>query len=455
MEPSALKRVVRFDNIPMNATYFTTEGYLIDEPVVTSTGIFEYENPDGTIRRELRLPQYVFEAASLASYEGQPIIITHRAGIIDKDNVRREIIGTILSKGRQDGNDVRAKIVIHNTDAMKNSGLKELSLGYDLELDETPGIWNGEPYDAVQTNIRINHLALVSSARAGEQARLNIDGNGGKTILEGEKEMGKENLRSDGALSAEELQKAVEEYKQKHYSEAADGEEACDTKQDGDTAAFTKKAAPAANQVGMEQKLQEIKERKDRRDAEGVPTDSETAKAVIAQQDEDIDMLLDLLEAAQAQKDFDSADCDVKTDGEDETGVDEDDTKTDSDNESQSKAMNADSIDEMVRTRVALARIGDQLHLDGLDSMGIMDAKKAIINKVRPNLRLDGKSVPYINAAFDLAVAEVHTKKDTNYQRRQIFNADFAGSSFMDKNHEGGAAAARKKMIERRNGGND
>lgn len=35
MEPSALKRVVRFDNIPMNATYFTTEGYLIDEPVVT------------------------------------------------------------------------------------------------------------------------------------------------------------------------------------------------------------------------------------------------------------------------------------------------------------------------------------------------------------------------------------------------------------------------------------
>ena len=42
-----LKRVLRLDSIPLDETYWTKEGYLIDHPVVTSTGIFEYQNPDG------------------------------------------------------------------------------------------------------------------------------------------------------------------------------------------------------------------------------------------------------------------------------------------------------------------------------------------------------------------------------------------------------------------------
>ena len=175
MNTPKLKTVYRLDSVPLSATYWTREGYLKDEPIVTSVGIFEYLNDDGSKRRELRLPENVFDPASLASYEGKPVIITHDAGEVDKNNVQREIIGTILSPGIRDGDDVRAKIVIHNTDAMKRSGLKELSLGYSLDLDETPGVWNGQPYDAIQKNIRINHLALVQSARAGEQARLNID----------------------------------------------------------------------------------------------------------------------------------------------------------------------------------------------------------------------------------------------------------------------------------------
>ena len=42
-----------------------------------------------------------------------------------------------------------------------------MSLGYNLDLIEEPGEWNGEKYDAIQTNIRINHLAIVDKARAG------------------------------------------------------------------------------------------------------------------------------------------------------------------------------------------------------------------------------------------------------------------------------------------------
>ena len=175
METPTLKRVRRLDSIQLDKTYFTEEGYLIDHPIVTSVGIFEYTNPDGSTRRELRLPEDVFAPESLASYKGKPIIITHDAGYVSKDNVEDETIGTILSAGYQDGDNVRAEIIIHNTDAMKQSGLRELSLGYNLRLEETPGVWEGQPYDAIQRDIVINHLALVGQAAAGEQARLNID----------------------------------------------------------------------------------------------------------------------------------------------------------------------------------------------------------------------------------------------------------------------------------------
>ena len=83
----------------------------MDRPVLTSTGIFEYRNPDGSIRRELRLPEDVFDPASLQSYRGRPIILTHDAGLVTKDNVSRYQIGTILSEGIRSGRDVRADIV--------------------------------------------------------------------------------------------------------------------------------------------------------------------------------------------------------------------------------------------------------------------------------------------------------------------------------------------------------
>ena len=171
-------KVQRFDSLPLDATYFTDEGYLVDHPIVTSVGIFVYHNPDGSERRELRLPEEVFAEKSLASYKGKPIIVTHDARYVDTDNVKEESIGTILSEGYRDGDDVRAEIIIHDTDSLKKYKMRELSCGYNLRLDETPGVWEGQPYDAIQRDIEINHLALVDKARAGEQARLNIDGQG-------------------------------------------------------------------------------------------------------------------------------------------------------------------------------------------------------------------------------------------------------------------------------------
>lgn len=461
MSPPKLKAVYRLDSIPLSATYWTREGYLKDEPIVTSVGIFEYLNDDGTKRRELRLPEEVFDPASLASYEGKPIIITHDAGEVDKNNVQQEIIGTILSPGIQDGEDVRARIVIHNTDAMKRSGLKELSLGYSLDLDETPGVWNGQPYDAIQRNIRINHLALVQSARAGEQARLNIDG---REIKKGVKVMKnqpknrpnprKRTRKDGGPLTPEEMEQAIAEFQARKEARVAaaaapNGDEG-QTDPPAPPAATAAPAAPTEEKSDEDdpmQRVQMVKDRRDRRDADGDPTDQQGCMATIAQMDEDIDTLLEVIDTLQAQSDFagDEGGCPENNDEDDEPNADgEEDNK--------GASMNADSVDAIVRERVRLIRMGEKLNLDGLDAMSIRDAKKAIIKAVRPTMRLDGKSDVYLKAAFDMAADEVENmKKSANYQRQQMLSG--GTQTRADGKQTGGAAAHRQQMIENQNGG--
>lgn len=46
-------------------------------------------------------------------------------------------------------------------------GKKELSIGYRCLYELVSGVYNGESYDAIQRNIRGNHLALVDEGRSG------------------------------------------------------------------------------------------------------------------------------------------------------------------------------------------------------------------------------------------------------------------------------------------------
>lgn len=518
-----LRRVIRLDSMPLTRASFTEEGYLMDTPIVTSTGIFEYTNNDGSIRRELRLPEEVFSKGSLASYEGKPVIITHDAGLVTKDNVAENEIGTILSKGFRDGGNVRAKIVIHDTDEMKASGLKELSLGYNLDLDETPGTWNGEQYDAVQRNIRINHLALVREARAGEQARLNIDGKGAEK--KGAEIMGYRKLtktrkaktrrvrRSDGILSPDELKEAIKEYRARHPEAGQGGNQDEDEEE-------KKFPIPAVKQddddVSPEEATaEEIREKMQAKlDAE--EDDLAQANETIQHQDEDIQTLLDIIDTLLAERDFNGTkkDCgddklekentdegeeeeepltededeeefpeeentdedeeeepltededeeeepltedededeEFIEDDEEEEELTEDDAEEDIPDMTKAEAavMNADSIDRIVRDRVKLGIVADKLHLRGLENMSMQAAKKAVIRVVRPSINLDGKGKTYINAMFDLACDDVKTRarKDTRYQKKQMFNKD---SRRVVSRRGNSAEDARQRMIARR-----
>ncbi len=430
----------RYDSIPLGETYFTPEGYLIDHPILTRVGIFEYKNPDGSIRRELRLPEEVFAPESLASYKGKPVILTHEAGMIDSDNVQQEQIGTILSEGTQDGDNVRAQIIIH--DARKlDYGLRELSLGYSLDLEEVPGEWQGQPYDAIQRNIRVNHLALVEKARAGDSARLNIDGEdtqaekGGNTMSK----------RKDG-LTPEEIAQLVEEYKkrkeQRMQGQQPDNQPAADSEGEENT--------PENQDEGEEtaaDPVQEVKENRDRRDAAGDCETMDEANGMIAQQDSDIQKLLEFIAQLQAKIDFDEA-------SSEETNTDEEgDPQPEAApaEEKKEESLNMDSIDAIVSQKIELIRLGDKLHMDGIDAMKPMDAKKAIIKKVNPNIRLDGKDKAYIDAMYDITKESIGKRKGVDYQRQQM-RGDAAEKGTRKAPDAQSAAAKRAGMIARMDG---
>ncbi len=447
-----LKRVTRIDSIPAGSTIFDEQGFLHDTPIVTSTGIFEYGLPDGGVRRELRLPEHVFDKRSLASYAGKPVIITHDAGSIDKDNVMKEIVGTILSEGFQDGSDVRCRIVIHDIDKVKKAPYRELSFGYILDLIEEPGEWNGEPYDAIQANIRINHLAIVESARAGEQAHLNLDGK--KVELDDKKSKGG-NRKMDGnttrkdsvAMTPEELVEAINQYK----AGAKPAEETVPAPaREGDTGA------------------EEFPEEKDGADIKGAavasagePSDmGEPPMQEEKKEDGEVGKLIGVLEELLAELKASEVHDNVGTDavgggsGADSSDGDCTNTEDNTDcSNDKSRSMNNDSADEIFRQRLSICRMGDKLHMDGLEDKSIVEGKKAIVKKVFPEMRLDGKSKVYVDAAYDLAVNAANKRKDVAYQKQQMSTTP-TPQRRADGQSGSNAAAARQRMIERE-GGNE
>ena len=441
-EPPKLEQVTRIDSIPAGSTYFNEQGFLHDTPIVTSTGIFEYGLPDGGVRRELRLPEHVFDKQSLASYAGKPVIITHDAGAIDKNNVMKEIVGTIISEGFRDGEDVRCKVVIHDIDKVKRTPYRELSLGYNLDLIEEPGEWNGEKYDAIQTNIRINHLAIVDKARAGEQSHLNLDGKkvelDDRKVPKGGRRKMKNATRSDSvAMTPEELVEAINAYKSSKGSGPEEGAAAGDGIGKEGSAVETP-ALPAGETAPASSEAEPVKT-------------PEPEKEDGGGKDRLICALEELLSVLKGGSEVPATE---STDAADGAGCGPEEKEDNADSsDDKSGSMNADAADDIFRQRLSICRMGDKLHMDGLEDKSIMDGKKAIIAKVFPDMRLDGKNTAYIDAMYDLAVNEAGKRKDVNYQRRQMTGgsapqqrADCAGGSM--------AATARQRMIERE-GGNE
>ena len=174
--------VKRFDRSEIDKVEATPLGGLRVPARPTRAGIFVYRNGDGSTRRELRAPEEVFNEDSLKSLRGAPVTILHPEGEVTAANYRQLAVGHVsdVVAPDSDGIHVAAPLYIQDAKAVAdvNSGaLKELSCGYECDLDPMPGVWQGQPYDASQKRIRYNHVAAgpVGWGRAGASASLRLD----------------------------------------------------------------------------------------------------------------------------------------------------------------------------------------------------------------------------------------------------------------------------------------
>lgn len=170
---------IRFDIGTTGRAERLPDGRLRAQGRLTRTGVFEYRQADGSVRREYRPDSEVFSDESLKTFEDAIVTEDHPLEMVNSRNARQYQVGQISGAPRRDGNHVAATIVVNDAsviDKMERGEKVELSCGYECDLIATPGISpDGARYDAIQQNIRGNHVALVSVGRAGPTARVRMD----------------------------------------------------------------------------------------------------------------------------------------------------------------------------------------------------------------------------------------------------------------------------------------
>jgi hypothetical protein len=294
----------------------TAEGFLQGRAVLTSVGVFTYKRADGTTVAELRLPEEVFNADTMNSMNGKPITNDHPASLVTADNAKELQVGSIGSnpsswidsyalsykeQNREGGTTASDGIHVANdlliTDGATIdeiiAGKRALSMGYTCDIEDAEGVWAGVEYNAIQRNIKYNHLAIVDKARAGDAAVIHLDSadaiqieNTNKQNPYGGKSMKKINL--DG-IEYEGEDRLVEMFAA--TKKRADEAEAQLTKKEAEW-----KADTAAKISAMEADRDTHKERADA--AEAKVKELEAAKLDEAKLDAAIEARVGLLESA-------------------------------------------------------------------------------------------------------------------------------------------------------------
>ena len=173
------------DRLTLDAPTRTSAGYMAVRAKVARTGTYDYaghevdpENKHGlrdkAVVKVYRPGDQVFDRKSLASFIGKPITNNHPTEAVTADNWRDHARGTIMGAVR-DGEYVSFDLLLTDSAAIAavEGGKRELSNGYATDLKFEPGTApDGTAYDAVQTSIAGNHIAIVDRGRAGPDCRI-------------------------------------------------------------------------------------------------------------------------------------------------------------------------------------------------------------------------------------------------------------------------------------------
>lgn len=327
------------DKVSTSAVRKTSDGYLVADAAVARTGIQNYlgrevGKPEMHIVRVYRPDNSVFAKDAMKSYAHRPMTNDHPADPVTSENWKDVAIGQTGGDVMRDGDFVRVPLVLMDQAAINDweAGKVELSMGYSADIVFQAGVTDsGDAYDAIQTNLTMNHLALVNKARGGDKLRIGDSGNAG--IIH------PAHLNNEGGHMADNLRKVLVDGLQVETTEA--GEVAINS--------LKSKVADSANALTA---------------ANTAHTVAIAAKdAEIAKKDAEIDSL-------------------------------------------KSKVMDAKTLDAAVAARADLITkakaVADQDYSGKTDS----EIRHMAVAKKFGDAAIAGKSAEYIEARFDIAVAD-------------------------------------------------
>lgn len=172
------------DALTLDAPRRTRDGFMAVRAKASRAGTYQYLgseiDPTGTtfkadqIVNVYRSPDEVFAADSVASFLGKPVTNDHPSQPVTADNWKRHARGGVMGAMR-DGEHLAFDLAIMDADTIAaiDAGKRELSNGYACELVIGDGVApDGTKYEARQTNIRGNHVAVVDRGRAGSSCRI-------------------------------------------------------------------------------------------------------------------------------------------------------------------------------------------------------------------------------------------------------------------------------------------
>ena len=175
---------IKLDGLRNDRFQITPEGFLTCTAAVTRAGVFDYVDDNGRVVRELRSPEEVFDEASLATLSMIPVTFQHpEERRVTVDNNRQLNVGMTGENVTHDDELVHVPVkltdkavVTYVLDQHRQEKDVELSCGYDAQILPISGEHATEGhYDAVQKNIRYNHLSIVLKGRAGSKVKLKLD----------------------------------------------------------------------------------------------------------------------------------------------------------------------------------------------------------------------------------------------------------------------------------------
>lgn len=174
------------DRLALSDMSLTPEGFLVAKATIARTGVQDYrahelgiEDADpNRIIRVYRPPEEVFDNASMKSFAGKPVTDGHPATLVTSKNARKLARGFTSDSVTRDGDLLATTVTITDHEMIETiqTGTRQTSNGYEADVDlrdgKTP---EGVDFDAIMSNIRGNHVAVVDAGRCGGQCRIGDD----------------------------------------------------------------------------------------------------------------------------------------------------------------------------------------------------------------------------------------------------------------------------------------